>query len=133
MGRYAARVPRFVWNTIGVVIYTVCALAGRDSLSVIFQNFLALMGYWVAIWIALTLEEQVIFRKKGGYDWAVWDDRSKLPIGIAAFVAFLVGWGGAILCMAQAWYIGPIAKEVGKSGADVSTRPGFLATLSKNL
>lgn len=115
------------------MIYTICALAGRDSLSVIFQNFLALMGYWVAIWIALTLEEQVIFRKRGGYDWAVWDDRSKLPIGIAAFIAFLVGWGGAILCMAQAWYIGPIAKEVGKSGADVSTRPGFLATLSKNL
>lgn len=123
LGRYAARVPRFVWNTIGVVIYTICALAGRDSLSVIFQNFLALMGYWVAIWIALTLEEQVIFRKGRGYDWAVWDDRSKLPIGIAAFFAFLVGWSGAILCMAQVWYIGPIAKEVGKYGADVSTRP----------
>lgn len=125
LGRYAARVPRFVWNTIGVVIYTVCALAGRNSLSVIFQNFLALMGYWVAIWIAITLEEQLIFRKRRDYDWAVWDDQSKLPIGIAAFIAFLVGWVGAILCMAQVWYIGPIAKEVGEYGADVSTSPGI--------
>ncbi|SLM35290.1 nucleoside [Lasallia pustulata] len=125
LGRYAAKVPRFVWNTIGVVIYTVCALAGRDSLSVIFQNFLALMGYWVAIWIAITLDEQLIFRRRRGYDWAAWDDRSKLPIGIAAFIAFLVGWGGAILCMAQVWYIGPIAKDVGQYGADMGNYVGF--------
>lgn len=83
------------------------------------------MGYWVAIWIAITLEEQLIFRTRRGYDWTVWDDRSKLPIGIAAFIAFLVGWGGAILCMAQVWYIGPIAKKVGEYGADVSASPGI--------
>ena len=128
LGRYAAKVPRFIWNTFGVVVYTVCALAGRDSLSAIFQNFLALMGYWLAIWIAISLEEQLIFRRRRGYDWAVWDDRSKLPVGIAAFTAFLIGWAGAILCMAQVWYIGPIAKEVGAYGADVSPpappRPG---------
>lgn len=120
LGRYAAKVPRFIWNTFGVVVYTVCALAGRDSLSVIFTNFLALMGYWVAIWIAITLEERYIFRRHRGYNWTVWDDRSKLPVGIAALVAFLVGWVGAILCMAQVWYIGPIAKTVGEYGADVS-------------
>ncbi len=120
LGRYAARVPRFVWNTFGVVIYTVCALVGRDSLSAIFINFLALMGYWVAIWIGITLEEHFIFRRKLGYKWSVWDDRSKLPIGAAALVAFLFGWIGSILSMAQLWYTGPIAKTVGEYGADVS-------------
>jgi purine-cytosine permease-like protein len=29
LGGWAASVPRVIWNTIGVVIYTVCALAGR--------------------------------------------------------------------------------------------------------
>ena len=114
------RIPRFIWNTAGVIIYTVCALAGRDHLSEIFTNFLALMGYWVAIWLAITIEEQLIFRRKIGYDWTIWNEQGKLPIGIAALVAFLVGWAGAILCMAQVWYIGPLAKLVGEYGADVS-------------
>jgi len=120
LGREAQKIPRFVWNTCGVIIYTVCALAGRNSLSEIFTNFLALMGYWVAIWIAITLEEQLIFRRRTGYDWTAWNQQERLPIGIAALIAFLVGWAGAILCMAQAWYIGPIAAQVGDYGADVS-------------
>lgn len=120
LGRYAEKVPRVVWNTIGVIIYTVCALAGRSNLSDIFTNFLALMGYWVAIWFGIILEEFFIFRWRSGYDWTLWNKPSKLPIGIAAFIAFVVGWVGAILCMAQLWYIGPIAKLVGDWGADVS-------------
>ena len=119
LGRAAQKVPRVVWNTCGVIIYTVCALAGRNSLSAIFTNFLALMGYWVAIWIAITIEEQVIFRRRRGYDWAAWNQQESLPMGIAALIAFLIGWAGAILCMAQVWYIGPIAKLVGEYGADV--------------
>ena len=119
LGRAAESIPRFVWNSVGILIYTVCALAGRDHLSEIFQNFLALMGYWVAIWITLTIEEQVIFRRIIGYDWAAWNQQMKLPVGIAALIAFLVGWAGAILCMAQVWYIGPIAAKVGEYGADV--------------
>lgn len=129
LGRYAARIPRIIWNTFGIIVFTACALAGRNSLSVIFTNFLALMGYWVAIWIAITLEEQLLFRKTAGrwgvglkgYDWTAWADKSRLPIGIAAMIAFLVGWAGAILCMAQLYYIGPIARLVGTHGADVSS------------
>ena len=77
------------------------------------------MGYWLAIWAAITIEEQVIFRWGTGYDWTVWDQREKLPVGVAALLAFLVGWAGAILCMAQTWYTGPIASLVGEYGADV--------------
>lgn len=120
LGRVFAKVPRVVWNTLGVVIYTICAIAGRENLANIFTNFLALMGYWVSIWIAITLVEQFVFRRHRGFDWAAWDDKEKLPIGIAALVAFLVGWAGAILSMAQVWYIGPFAKMVGIYGADVS-------------
>ena len=120
LGRYAERVPRVIWNTVGVIIYTVCALAGRSNLSEIFTNFLALMGYWVAIWFAIIIEEFLIFRFRSGFNWAAWRDPSKLPIGIASFAAFVVGWVGAILCMAQVWYVGPIARLVSAYGADVS-------------
>ncbi|KAF1846145.1 uncharacterized protein K460DRAFT_339104 [Cucurbitaria berberidis CBS 394.84] len=125
LGRWAGAVPRVVWNTVGVVIYTVCALAGREHLAVIFTNFTSLMGYWVSVWIAITLEEHFIFRRKTGFNWEVWNQKKKLPLGIAAFVAFVVGWVGAIMCMAQAWYIGPIAKQVGTQGADMGNFVGF--------
>jgi purine-cytosine permease-like protein len=122
LGHYAEMVPRIIWNTIGVIVYTVCALVGQSHLSEIFTNFLALMGYWVAIWFAILLEERYIFHRHREYNWAAWDDPSKLPIGIAAFIAFLVGWAGAVLCMAQVWYIGPLARLVGEYGADVGFR-----------
>ncbi|KAF2720890.1 purine-cytosine permease FCY21 [Polychaeton citri CBS 116435] len=127
LGRYLERVPRIIWNTVGVVIYTVCAIAGRSSLAEIFTNFLALMGYWVSIWIAISLEEHLIFRHwQGlGWNWDAWDDRGKLPVGIAALIAFLVGWVGAILSMAQVWYIGPFAALVGDYGADMGNYVGF--------
>lgn len=125
LGRWAGAVPRVIWNTVGVVIYTVCALAGRGHLAEIFTNFLALMGYWVSVWIAITLEEHFIFRKKIGFNWAVWNQKKKLPLGIAAFIAFVVGWVGAILSMAQVWYLGPIAKQVGTYGADMGNYVGF--------
>ena len=122
LGRYAEAIPRVIWNTVGVVIYTVCALAGRAHLAEIFTNFLALMGYWVSVWIAITLVEHLIFRRKTGFNWEVWNQSKKLPLGIAAFTAFVIGWIGAIVCMAQVWYIGPIAKQVGTYGADVCPR-----------
>ncbi|KAI4113857.1 MAG: hypothetical protein LQ338_008099 [Usnochroma carphineum] len=137
LGKNFQKIPRVIWNSVGVVIYTVCALAGRDHLAEIFTNFLALMGYWVIIWLGITLEEQFFFRSRFGfrlgtgdresrrgwgqtYDWTIWNTPEKLPHGIAAFMAFLVGWAGAILCMAQVWYKGPIASLVGEYGADQS-------------
>jgi len=126
LGRYAAKVPRVIWNTIGAIIYTVCALAGRNHLAVIFTNFLALMGYWVAIWVAIILEEYLIFRRSAkAYNWAAWNDREKLPLGIAALVAFLVGYGGSVISMAQVWYIGPIARLIGEYGGDAGNYVGF--------
>lgn len=121
------KIPRVLWNTLGVIIFTVCAIAGRAHLAEIFTNFLALMGYWVSIWIAILLEEHIIFRKwRGlGYNWDAWDDHRKLPVGLAALVAFLVGWVGSILSMAQVWYIGPIAAQVGEYGGDMGNYVGF--------
>lgn len=127
LGTNFEKIPRVVWNSVGVVIFTVCAIAGRANLATIFTNFLALMGYWVSIWIAILLEEHLLFRKwRGlGWNWDAWDDARKLPVGLAALVAFLVGWAGSILCMAQVWYIGPLAALVGEYGGDMGNYVGF--------
>lgn len=103
-----------------MLIYTICAIAGEDHLLTIFHNFLSLVGYWTMIWVVITLEEHMIFRRKAnGFDWDSWNDRTALPIGVAALVAFLIGWAGAIPSMDQVYFTGPIAGLVGH-GADVS-------------
>lgn len=118
-GRYPARIPRPVWSTVTVIIFTVCAIAGREHLFSIFLNFLSLIGYWTIIWIAMTLEEELIFRRGKGYDWSAWNTQSSLPVGYAASACFLTSWAWAIVCMYQTYYTGPIAAMVGY-GADVS-------------
>ncbi|KAK5216042.1 Vitamin B6 transporter [Exophiala xenobiotica] len=114
LGRWLGKLPRIFWTVVGVVIYTVCACAGRDHLFEVFQNFLALLGYFVVIYIALTLEEEFIFRPRhGGFDWARWNDKSYMPYGIAAMTAFCIGWVGAVLGMWQTYFTGPLGKTVG--------------------
>jgi purine-cytosine permease-like protein len=121
LGRVGLRVPRWIWTIAIVVVELVCALAGRDKVFIVFQNVLALMGYWLMIMICIVAEEHVLFRWKRGitFDWSAWDDRRKLPLGIAAFISFGMGWVGAVLGMYQVWYVGPLAKLVGDTGADI--------------
>ncbi|KAF2477184.1 uncharacterized protein BDR25DRAFT_276918 [Lindgomyces ingoldianus] len=121
MGRYGKVIPRWIWAIVLVLIQLVCALVGRNQLFIIFQNFLALMGYWLMIMVCIVAEEHVLFRwRRGiGFDWTAWEDRTRLPIGIAALSSFLLGWMGAVLGMYQVWYVGPIAILAGDTGADV--------------
>ena len=121
LGRYFKAVPRWLWVVVVVIIEFVCGVAGRNNLFAIFENFLALMGYWVSIFITIMLEEHILFRKlRGvGFDWTAWEDKARLPLGIAALLAFLIGWAGAIIGMYQAWYAGPVATHIGGYGADI--------------
>ena len=126
LGRWFQLLPRFIWVIASVIIYTVCACAGRNELFNVFQNFLALMGYWTSIWVSLTLEEEFIFRKhmgRSGYDWQAWNQPKKLPIGLAAFTSFCIGWVGAVLGMYQTYFTGPIGALVG-DGIDLGMPVG---------
>jgi hypothetical protein len=128
LGHLWEKVPRIVWNTLAVMVPMVLAIVGREHLADVFTNFLALMGYWTSVWLAMIMEEHLLFRRlmRRCWNWKVWDDRGKLPLGIAATVAFLVGWAGAVLCMAQVWYVGPLAKLISDRGGDVSVCPWVL-------
>lgn len=129
LGRYGKVVPRYLWVCAVVLVYFVCAVAGRRNLLDIFQNFLPLMGYWIVIFVSIVFEEHVIFRRNRGFDWSSWEDKKYLPVGAAAMTAFLVGWVGAIVGMYQVWYVGPIAKLVGGIGADIGIWLGTGFTL----
>ncbi|KAL8821916.1 MAG: hypothetical protein Q9223_000146 [Gallowayella weberi] len=143
LGKNFQKIPRVIWNSVGVVIYTVCALAGQGHLAEIFTNFLALMGYWVIIWMGITLEEQFFFRSRFGfkvgignkegrrgwgqsYDWDLWDQPEKLPHGIAALIAFLAGWAGLGSCGIQSGpndHIVALSREIMQNGANPNANP----------
>lgn len=58
MGPQLARLPRWIYSCVGVVIYAACALGGRNHLYDIFDDWLSLMGYWVTICLTIAVEER---------------------------------------------------------------------------
>lgn len=104
LGNYWSKIPRPVFTILTTVIYAACAIGGRNSLYPIFKNFLPLIGYWIIIWLIIVVEQDLLFYRGKGYDWSLWNNRQKLPVGIAAGIAFLIGWVGAIVGMVSALY-----------------------------
>ena len=125
LGRYGKAVPRWVWSFTLILVELTLALAGREHLMVIMQNFLALMGYWMEFMVFIVLIEHLWFRRNLGFDWTRWEDKKHLPIGIAALVSFLLGWVGAILGMYQVWYTGPLAALSGPADVGLWVGTGF--------
>lgn len=126
LGRHGKALPRWVWSCVLVLVELVLAVAGREHLLALMQNFLSLMGYWIEFMVAIVLLEHLWFR--GGaveFDWARWEDKSYLPVGAAALVAFLIGWAGAILGMYQIWYTGPLASMSGPADVGLWVGTGF--------
>ncbi|KAB8259629.1 hypothetical protein BDV32DRAFT_57626 [Aspergillus pseudonomiae] len=112
LGRYGPRIPRPLLTTFEVVIYTVCAIVAREYLREIMENFLPLMSYWIVAWLAVCLEEAWIFRRGHSYDWTIWNNPHRLPMGLAAGASFVFGLLGAVLGMSQSYFVGPIAKAL---------------------
>ena len=121
LGRYPKAIPRWIWCLFLMVIELVCAVAGRDHLFNIFEDFLPLMSYWVCPWLTIVIEEHVIFHKLRGvpFDWSAWEDKKRPPVGIAALISFFIGWAGAIVGMDQVWYQGPVGSKIGGYGGDI--------------
>ncbi|KAI1178413.1 permease for cytosine/purines, uracil, thiamine, allantoin-domain-containing protein [Nemania sp. FL0916] len=119
--RPCARVPRFVWTLMCFVLILGLALGGREQLNSYLQNFLSLLGYWSTSYFAILFIEHYVFRKGNfeNYDLDAWNDPSRLPIGLGALAAFIVGVVGWILGMVETWYAGPIGKLIGAGGGDV--------------
>ncbi|PWY83085.1 putative purine-cytosine permease [Aspergillus sclerotioniger CBS 115572] len=127
LGNVWLRVPRPVFTSISTLIYTACAIGGRNSLYEISKNFIPLIGYWVIIWFTIVVEQDVLFNRGRPYDWSLWNNWLKLPVGVAASIAFLVGWVGAIVGMDQAYYTGPVARAI-PGGCDLGIWLGLSFT-----
>lgn len=143
MHRETQRVPRFIWVIIGTGVYIAIAIPGYNHFAEWLENFMTIIAYWLAIYEGISLTEHFVFRRGfSGYRPEDYTDASKLPPGIAAGLAFCFGVMGAVLGMAQVWYIGVIGKLCGTDyGGDVGFELAFafssisylvLRTIEKN-
>jgi purine-cytosine permease-like protein len=100
----------------------IAAIAGRNHLQQVMEDFLNVIAYWLTPFLAIMLLEHLCFRRGYAYDVSAWENPKKLPYGFAAFTVFWIGTVLAILCMSQTWYVGPIALAVGNPpyGTDIS-------------
>ncbi|KAI9814689.1 MAG: hypothetical protein M1832_005688 [Thelocarpon impressellum] len=128
IGRWTQNVPRFLWTFVSTLVYCAIAIPGYSHFESVLENFMLLIAYWLAIYQGISLSEHFIF-KRGylGYAVEIYDQPSKLPPGFAAIAAFCIGIFGAVMGMAQVWFVGPIGKKIGdpKSGGDVGFELAF--------
>lgn len=111
------RIPRFVWTAVGTAVYIAIAIPGYEQFEIALENFLLLIGYWLAIYEGVCLTEHFVFRRGfKGYKLEDYTIAQNLPPGLAAISAFIVGVVGAVLGTAQTWYKGPIGRLCGSNG-----------------
>lgn len=97
-------VPRFVWNSLLAAISLGLAWGGREKLETIISNFLVLLGYWtICFGVILAIEHFWFRRQPGGYDYEAWQDKDRMPLGIAGCISLLLGIGASFLGMVQTW------------------------------
>lgn len=113
------RVPHYLLVALCGVFILVCAVAANDHLAVMMGDIVSSVGYWGCPWIAIFAGDYLL--RKGGYCWSDWEDRrGGLPKGVPASISFVIGLTVAILCAAQSWMTGPVAKAISPQGTDVS-------------
>lgn len=76
----------------------------------------------------IVFAEALIFRKlmRRGWDLDAWNEKTRLPTGYAAMLAFCIGVVGSILDTSEAWYAGVVGKTIGSYGGDLDMEMAFL-------
>ncbi|RYO66291.1 hypothetical protein AA0116_g1874 [Alternaria tenuissima] len=124
-GTWPAKLPRFIYTFLSVVVTIVVACVGYNSLNDIISNSGAVIGYWSIVYFVLIFEESVIFRPVRGYGLTGWNAPRTLSMGIAAILSFCFGVVGAVVGTGQTLYTGPVAAMIGDYGGDIGTWLAF--------
>jgi NCS1 nucleoside transporter family len=98
------RVQRALLTLVGAVLYVALAFAIQANFNLNLEGFLLLIAYWLGAWNAIVLIEHAL--RKGKYPVEDYENGSKLPVGVAALSAMVIGLGIAALGVNQASVIG---------------------------
>lgn len=116
------RIPRFVFSIVVTAIVIPVSIRAAVSFFDSLENFIGVIGYWSAAFVAVIIVEHVWFRHRdcSRYDPAIWDVAAELPSGVAALAASAISFALVIPCMSQIWYTGPIAERTGDIGFEMA-------------
>jgi purine-cytosine permease-like protein len=119
---FLTKVPRSVFSIVVTAILIPVSIEAAKKFFESLENFLGIISYWSASFVGIMIVEFVWFRRmdERTYDPTIWNDRRKLPPGIAGISAGICSFGLVVPCMAQIWYTGPIAKTTGDIGFEVA-------------
>jgi purine-cytosine permease-like protein len=132
---FLIRVPRYFLALIVFAIFLPIAIVGSTHFFLVLENFLAVLGYWTALYLPPAILEPLIFRAPVNlvtYAAEIYNKPSKLPIGFGFIAGCIVvsvpklradsdnqnltSLQGVPLCaaaMSQAWWNGWIARKIG--------------------
>lgn len=108
-------IRRWILTIVGAVLYLAVAFYLQNNFSLNLENFLLLIAYWLGAWNAIVLIEHWL--RRGNYPVEDYATPSRLPVGIAAVAAMVIGLGVTALGVNQQVFEGPLAKQL--SGADI--------------
>lgn len=120
------KIPRVVWTVAGNFITLAICIPGYYKFESVMENFMNLIGYYLAIYESMCLSEHFIWNKGKftAYDYVNYQNKSSYPVGYAGVIGFCCGVVGVVLGMNQVWYSGVIAKQIGKFGGDIGFELG---------
>jgi purine-cytosine permease-like protein len=87
---------------VGTVISCAIAIPGYSRFVSVLENFMSVLGYWLAIYKGIALSEHFFFRRSEGYRPWNFERPESLPPSIAALGAFYFGVFSAVMGVAQA-------------------------------
>jgi purine-cytosine permease-like protein len=90
----AHKALRFVWVIITSGIILGVAIGAVESFYASLVDLMYFIGYSSSSYVAIVMLEWGYFRKAdpASYNHAIWDNAKKLPLGIAATIAFILPW-----------------------------------------
>ncbi|GAW16422.1 hypothetical protein ANO14919_058490 [Xylariales sp. No.14919] len=115
-------VPRYVFSLVITAILIPVSIKAAADFFLSLQNFISLIAYWSAAFVAVLITEHVVFRRRrfDTYDHAAWNSASRLPWGAAALAASVLSFALVVPSVDQAWFTGPIAKISGDIGFELA-------------
>ncbi|TFY78263.1 hypothetical protein EWM64_g5746 [Hericium alpestre] len=121
---FFAKIPRYVYAIISTAILIPVAIVGQTRFYNTFVDILSIIGYWSASFAAVIVADHCFVRRCrwSSYTPADWATARRLPLGVAACIAFASSVGIIVPSMSQVWYTGPIAAS---GTGDIGVYMGF--------
>ncbi|KAF8231030.1 hypothetical protein L208DRAFT_1437901 [Tricholoma matsutake] len=122
-----AKVPRYIFTIVSEAILIPIAIIGATRFYATLVDILSVIGYWSTAFAAIILCEHFVFRRCdfSMYNVEDWNKPRRLPLGVAAVLAFGGAFGIIVPSMSQVWYTGPIARA---GTGDIGVLTGFVVS-----